>query len=155
MPTGVHELFIDGVEDAIRSQLKVIRNGSGPEARFAQKVRPARSTEIEFPAEEAPSGRKSRYEPDASFWHDDAEYPGVVIEVAYSQKKSCLGRLAENWILDSDASVQAVVCVHIEYGNKELRKATLSVWRPELATTDDGLELRAVEEVADKVGPFS
>lgn len=29
MPTGVHELFIDGVEDAIRSQLKAIRNGSG------------------------------------------------------------------------------------------------------------------------------
>lgn len=80
---------------------------------------------------------------------------GAIVEVAYSQKKSCLGRLAENWILDSDASVQAVVCVHIEYGNKELRKATLSVWRPELATTDDGLELRAVEEVADKVGPFS
>lgn len=28
MPTGVHELFIDGVEDAIRNQLKLIRNGS-------------------------------------------------------------------------------------------------------------------------------
>ncbi|KAF2181492.1 hypothetical protein K469DRAFT_691976 [Zopfia rhizophila CBS 207.26] len=44
MPTGVHELFIDGVEDTIRSQLKAIRSGSGKAASFAQKVRPARST---------------------------------------------------------------------------------------------------------------
>jgi hypothetical protein len=67
MPTGIHELFIDGVEDEIRSQMKAIRRGSGKEARFAQKVRPARSTVIEFPAEGISSDRKSRYEPDASF----------------------------------------------------------------------------------------
>ena len=84
MPTGVHELFIDGVEDVIRSLLKVMRSGSGPEARFAQTVQPARSTEIEFLVEEGPSSRKSRYEPDASFWHNDAEYLGVIIVVAYS-----------------------------------------------------------------------
>lgn len=147
MPTGVHELFIDGVEDAIRSQLKVIRNGSGPEARFARKVRPARSTEIEFPAEEAPSGRKSRYEPDASFWHDDAEYPGVVIEVAYSQKRKRLYRLAESYLLDSDASVQVVVGLDVEYGTRGSRKATLSVWRTQVI----GDELQVVEEVADEV----
>ena len=82
MPTGIHELFIDGVEDAIRSQLKAIREGLGPEAHFAQKLRPARSTEVEFPVENDPSGKKSKYEPDASFWHDDAEYPGVIIEIA-------------------------------------------------------------------------
>ena len=147
MPTGVHELFIDGVEDAIRSQLKVIRNGSGPEARFAQKVRPARSTEIEFPAEEAPSGRKSRYEPDASFWHDDAEYPGVVIEVAYSQNRKRLYRLAESYLLDSDASVQVVVGLDIEYSKRGSRKATLSVWRAQVV----GDELQVVEEVTDEV----
>ena len=84
MPTGIHELFIDSVEDTIRSQLKVIRNGSDKAALFAQKVRPARSTEIYFPVEDAPPSTKSKHEPDASFWHDDAQYPGVIIEVAYS-----------------------------------------------------------------------
>ena len=128
MPTAIHELFIARVEDDILSQLKIIREGSDDAATFARKVQPARSTEIFFPVENAPATKQSKHEPDASFWHQDAKYPGVIIEVAYSQKKSCLGRLAENWILDSDASVQAVVCVHIEYGNKELRKATLSVW---------------------------
>ncbi|KAF2788653.1 hypothetical protein K505DRAFT_255056 [Melanomma pulvis-pyrius CBS 109.77] len=146
MPTEIHERFIDKVEDDIRSQLKTIQNGSGKKAEFAQKVHPARSTHIRLGTS---TSSKSKYEPDASFRHKEAQYPGVIVEVAYSQKKSCLGRLAENYILDSDASIRAVVCVHIEYGNKESRKATLSVWRPKLLTTDDGLELRAVEGVAD------
>ncbi|OWY42261.1 hypothetical protein AALT_g11983 [Alternaria alternata] len=146
MPTEIDERFIDKVEDDIRSQLKTIQNGSGKKAEFAQKVHPARSTHIRLGAS---ISSKSKYEPDASFRHKHAQYPGVIVEVAYSQKKPCLGRLAENYILDSDASIRAVVCVHIEYGNKESRKATLSVWRPELVTTDDELVLQAVEGVAD------
>lgn len=149
MPTGIHERFIDAVEDDVRSQLKAIRNGSGKKAEFAQKLHPARSTEIRFDASTLSS--KSKYEPDASFRHEDAQYPGVIFEVAYSQNKTCLGRLADNYILDSDASVRAVVCLHIEYSNKESRKATLSIWRPQLFDTPDGAELRAVEVVADEV----
>ncbi|KAI9768900.1 MAG: hypothetical protein M1839_003854 [Geoglossum umbratile] len=84
MPTGGHELFIDSVEDTIRYQLKTIRGGSDKAALFAQKVRPARSTEICFPVEDTPPTTKSKHEPDASLWHDDAQYPGVIIEVTYS-----------------------------------------------------------------------
>ena len=151
MPTGVHELFIDGVEDAIRSQLKVIRGGSNKAALFAQKVRPARSTEIYFPVDDAPPSTKSKHEPDASFWHDDAQYPGVIIEVAYSQKRKRLGRLAEEYLLDSDASVQVVIGLDIEYGKKGSRKATLSVWRTHMVHTGNGDELRVVQETADEV----
>ena len=118
MPTGIHELFIDSVEDTIRSQLKVIRNGSDKAALFAQKVRPARSTEIYFPVNNAPPSTKSKHKPDASFWHDDAQYPGVIIEVAYSQKRKRLGRLAKDYLLDSDASVRVVVGLDIKYGRK-------------------------------------
>lgn len=150
MPTGIHERFIDAVEDDIRSQLKKIRNGSGKKAEFAQKVHPGRSTEIRFNTDALSS--KSKYEPDASFGHEEAQYPGVIIEVAYSQKKTCLDRLADNYILDSDASIQVVVCIHIEYNNKETNKATISIWRPQLLDTPDGPELRAVEVVADEVG---
>lgn len=149
MPTEVHELFIDQLEDDIRSQLKVIRGGSDRKARFAQKVRPARSTTIRFNASDPSS--KSKYEPDAAFRHKAAQYPGVVIEVGYSQKKKLLGRLAENYILDSYASIRVVVGLDIEYGKGKSQKATLSIWRPQLFETSDGLELRAVEEVADEV----
>jgi hypothetical protein len=151
MPTGVHELFIDGVEDAIRSQLKAVRSGSDRAARFAQKVRPARSTEIYFPVENGPPNTKSKYEPDASFWHDNARYPGVIIEVAYSQKRKRLDRLAQDYLMDSDASVQVVVGLDIEYSKKESRKATLSVWRTCVVHTTGGDELQVVKEVADQV----
>jgi len=153
MPTGVHELFIDGVEDAIRSQLKLIRNGSDRAALFAQKVRPARSTEVCFQVDDAPPGTTSKHEPDASFWHKDARFPGVIIEVAYSQKRKRLGRLAEDYLLDSNASVQVVVGLDIEYGKKGSRKATLSVWRTHVVNTADGNELRVVQEVVDDVCP--
>lgn len=96
-------------------------------AEFAQKVRPARSTQIRF--EGSTLSSKSKYEPDASFRHEDAQYPGVIVEVAYSQKKPCLGQLAKNYILDSDVSVRAVVCVHIKYDNKRPHKAMLSICR--------------------------
>ncbi|KAF2844319.1 hypothetical protein T440DRAFT_523590 [Plenodomus tracheiphilus IPT5] len=92
---------------------------------------------------------KSKYEPDASFRHEDAQYPGVIIEVAYSQKKTRLGRLAENYLLDSDANVRVVVGLDIAYSKKS-RKATLSVWRPQLFDTPDGPELRAVVVVVDE-----
>ncbi|KAF2466100.1 uncharacterized protein BDR25DRAFT_336652 [Lindgomyces ingoldianus] len=149
MPTGVHELFIDGVEDAIRSQLKAIRRGSDKAARFAQKVWPARSTEIEFPVEDCPTGRRSKYEPDASFWHENAQYPGVIIEVAYSQKKKRLGQLAEDYLLDSDANVRVVVGLDIEYGKKGshvlrvVQEAANEIFRDEqgIATDHPGLQL--------------
>jgi hypothetical protein len=148
MPSAVHELFLEGVEDEIRNQLRVIRSGFDRKAQFAQKVRPTRSTEIRFPAGASPS--KSKYEPDASFKHKDAEYPGVIIEVAYSQKKKRLAQLADNYLMDSDTSIRAVVCLDIEYGKDESRRATLSIWRPQLFDVDGRRGWRAVEVVADE-----
>jgi hypothetical protein len=84
-------------------------------------VYPARSTEIYFPVDNFPSGRKSKHESNASFWHDDAQYLEVVTEVAYSQKRKRLGRLAEDYLLDSDASVQVVVGMDIKYGRRGSR----------------------------------
>ena len=162
MPTGIHEMFIAGVEAAIYSQLRLISDGSNGAALFAQKVHPARSTEIHFPVDDpvddpvdnAPPSTKSKHEPDASFWHQGAQYPGVIIEVAYSQKRKSLGRLAEDYLLDSDASVQVLVGLDIEYGKKESRKATLSIWRTHVVHTPNGDELRVIQEIADEVCPI-
>jgi hypothetical protein len=151
MPTAVHEVFIARVEDAVFSQLKLIREGSDDAAAFAQKVNPARSTGIYFPVDNASPGKESKHEPDASFWHDKAHYPGVIIEIAYSQKKKRLSRLAEDYLLDSDANVRAVVGLDIEYGKKGSRKARLSVWRTRVFYTPAGDELRVSHEIADDV----
>lgn len=64
-----------------------------------------------------------------------------------------MDRLAEEYLLDSDASVQAVIGLDIEHGKKESRKATLSVWRTHVAHTDEGFELRVVQTIADEVYP--
>jgi len=144
-------LFIARVEDDIYTQLKSIRDGSDDAAAFAQQIHPARSTEIYFPIDDGPPGARSKHEPDASFWHTDARYPGVIIEVAYSQKRKRLGRLAEDYLLDSNASIQVVVGLDIEYGRKGSRKATLSVWRTHVVSSADGNELRVAQSVVDEV----
>ena len=86
MPTGVHELFLARVEDAIRSQLNQFAAEIVRQRPSHGKVWPALSIKTCFSVENAPSNSKSKYEPDASFWHN-AQYPRVIIEVAYSQKK--------------------------------------------------------------------
>jgi hypothetical protein len=86
MPSVVHELFVQAVEDAIRTQLKALRRKLGRTAQFAQKVQLSGSTEILLVASDPSS--KSRYGPDVSFWHDSAQYPGVIFEVAYSLEKT-------------------------------------------------------------------
>lgn len=88
MPTGVHKLFINGVEDAIQSQLKAIHGGSDKAALFAQKVRPSRSAEIYFLVDDALPSTKSKYEPDASFWHEDAKCPGFNWNEGYAAEEN-------------------------------------------------------------------
>ncbi|KAF2758767.1 hypothetical protein EJ05DRAFT_438545 [Pseudovirgaria hyperparasitica] len=150
MPTAIHELFLARVEEAIHNQLKSIYAESTSRSTFAKKVKIARSTRIHLPNDKDPDGIQSKYEPDTSFWHDDAEYPGVVIEVAYSEKRKHLTSLADAYLLDSDANIQSVVGLDIEYGEKRSRKATLSVWRTRIFHTAHGDELRAVQEIVDE-----
>ncbi|KAL9618293.1 MAG: hypothetical protein Q9160_007004 [Pyrenula sp. 1 TL-2023] len=148
MPTPLHECFLDDVENEIRDQLMSIRRGSDSAAIFAQKIRSLRSSTVKFLP-----GSKSKHDPDSSFKHSDAKYPGVIIEVGYSQKRKSLSRLAEDYLLDSNANIQIVVGLDIEYGKIEndSRKATLSVWRTHLVPVADGQELRVVQEIKDKV----
>lgn len=154
MPTSIHETFIASVEEAILEQLRLIRDGSNEAALFAQKVHPTRSSEIHFPVDGALPSTKSKHEPDASFRHEGARYPGVIIEVAYSQKRKSLGRLADDYLLDSNANVRVLVGLDIEYGNRKSRKATLSVWRPHVTHAADGDELGVVQEIANEVCPI-
>lgn len=145
MPTETHEHFLEQVKDAIWSQVKALRDGTGKAAQFAKNVRSGGSSRIKY----SDSG-KSKNEPDAIYVHREADYPGVIIEVAYTEKKKDLRRLAHKYILDSDANVQVVVGLDVEYGQKSSRKATLSIWRPQIFDTAEGPELRAVEEALDE-----
>ncbi|KAJ8059729.1 hypothetical protein OCU04_011373 [Sclerotinia nivalis] len=69
----------------------------------------------------------SKHDPDAQFRHPRARFPGIVIEVSYSQKRKNLDFLADDYIIGSNGNIKVVVGIDVEY--KNTKKATLSVWR--------------------------
>ena len=70
---------------------------------FAGNIENSASAEINF--EDAECGS---HQPDASFQHFEAQYPGVILELSYSQEKKNLSRLANKYILGSDADIRVV-----------------------------------------------
>ena len=142
MPTTLHEEFITSIVEEIQVQLRSIQDRS---AEFANEIRPGGSASIKFTDEEY-----GKHDPDAQFRHSKAQFPGVVIEVSYSQKRKDLERLADDYILGSDSDIRVVVGLDIEY--KTGKKATLSVWRPNIITNEAGeKELVAQLVVANQV----
>jgi hypothetical protein len=144
MPGLLHEQLASSIVEVILQQLYSIANGAGPAAHFAQKIRLTGSPTITFD-----DPQFGRHEPDASFKHADSKYPGVVIEVSYSQKRRDLPRLADDYILGSDAIIRAVVGVDIDYRGKT---ASVSIWRPRIEVNATGEEeLVAHRTLSDQV----
>ena len=70
--------------------------------------------------------------------------------VLYAQKRKDLERLADDYIFGSDSDIRVVVGLDFEY--KTGKKATLSVWRPNIITNEaGGKELVAQRIVANQV----
>ncbi|KAL5337396.1 hypothetical protein BJX70DRAFT_409293 [Aspergillus crustosus] len=125
MPSPLHEIFW----------------GNG--ANFAKNINHFASSWIDLPYDsENDKTLYVRREPDASFRHPKARYPGVVIEVCYSQKGRQIPALADDYLLNSNGSINAVVFLDIEYRDKE---ASYSVWRPcfEVVEREEETELSA------------
>jgi hypothetical protein len=108
------------------------------------RIEDSGSTRLTFPDSDY-----GPHDPDSSFRHLEAQYPGIIIEVSYSQKRKDLPRLADDYILGSDGNVCAVIGLDVEYRGK---MATLSVWRPRILINDDGSEeLQAEQTVINQV----
>ncbi|KAK0104985.1 hypothetical protein ONS95_004645 [Cadophora gregata] len=122
MPGDRHEEFIARIVKEIQDQLEAIR---GPSASFARQIESRASTT--FKSSDPDYGR---HDPDAQFKHLKAQFPSVIIEVSHSQKKRDLPHLADEYILGSDANIQVVVGIDIEYRGDNAGMATLSVWEP-------------------------
>ena len=145
MPTLLHNKVAMNIVDGIREQLRSIASGVGKAAAFAQKIDHSPGVII-FDDPDF-----DRHDPDASFRHYEAKYPGVIIEISYTQKRKDLLRLADDYILGSDARVRVVVGVDLDYRGK---MATLSIWRPRIEINDAGEEeLIAHQTVSDQVFP--
>jgi hypothetical protein len=148
MPSPIHKKLLAGVVIEITHQLSTITSRQGPSADFARDIEYWASTTIEFNDPDY-----SRHDPDASFGHLKARYPGIILEVSYTQKRKDLLRLADDYILGSTGNIRVVIGLDIEYLGKT---ATLSIWRPRFLVDDDGEEeLRAEQTVINQVYLFS
>lgn len=150
MPSPVHDTFCARIVDEISKQLRQFQETDGPLADFAKQVEHFATSRIFIPEDTHDSKQKfSRREPDASFGHRQALYPGVIVEVCYSQKSKRISHLADEYILNTDGSVNAVVALDIDY--KGSNRATITVWRPEYATVDGVEEFRATAVIEGQV----
>ncbi|KAJ5096708.1 hypothetical protein N7456_007429 [Penicillium angulare] len=141
MPSPVHNIFCAGIAEEVLRQLKQFEQTEGC-ADFAKEIVHLATSRLIIPTEMADEKQTyARREPDASFKHRPARFPGVIIEMCYSQKSKAISRLADEYILDTDGSVNAVIGLDVDYiGSK---KATLTVWQPEYTIVDGIEELQA------------
>jgi hypothetical protein len=111
---------------------------------FIKAIRPVRGGLYFLDDDER---RTILHTPDIRFCHNDAGWPGIVIEVAPPEKKKSLPGLADNYILRSNGDIGVMVGVNL--GGKESKEASISVWRLKLSTNDDGEREGEVEQVVD------
>ncbi|KAK3943624.1 hypothetical protein QBC46DRAFT_27069 [Diplogelasinospora grovesii] len=146
MPSPVHEFFTASVEDEMYNQLTRV-------GEFAAKIAKGRSSRIFL--KEGISGESSevlhtvRREPDGQFQHHWPAYPGVVLEVSYSQDRKDLRKLASDYILGSNGDIKAVIGLDVNYNGKQ---STVSLWRPNYFEEDGEEILEVRQEIVNK--PF-
>lgn len=153
MPTPTHDFFSACVGEEISKELKKINERKDAAGSFAAQIRNGGTSRIilkeissseddnEAQDERQTNRRYHRREPDAQFQHRGAEYPGVVIEISYTQNGKDLSKLAWDYITYSNGDIKMVVGLDLRYDTKE---ATVAVWRPRYIH-EEGEELDILE----------
>ena len=121
MPTSIHEIFTEFVVQEIWSQLKKIAREDDV-AGIANSVRSEASSDVRLYGHGSIKKKRDlQRSPDASFAHADSQYPSVIIEIAYSQRRKDLARLADEYICGSDGNISVVLGLDIAYGDSSKR----------------------------------
>jgi hypothetical protein len=150
MPTPVHEAFSRLLAEHLRHELDSISRNNEKARSFASNIRSVGSSRILLrEGIDTTDSAWPRRQPDEQFQHKDATYPGVVIEVSYSQDGKALRRLAQEYILYSNGDIKLVLGIDIN----ETAECTVSTWRPRYiqAADEDIDELVVFQELASRV----
>ncbi|RFU72612.1 telomere-associated recq-like helicase [Trichoderma arundinaceum] len=154
MPSAIHEFAVNALSKRISDQLSAISKGKDPAAEFAAKIANGGSARIlldDISDDEFQPSKPVRREPDTQFQHREAFYPGVVIEVSYSQDGKSLRKLASDYILRSNGDIRVVIGLDLNYHGKE---STVSMWRRNFLQ-EDGEELETLEVMQEiRCQPF-
>lgn len=133
MPLPAHEIVIRDIDAEIVTQLRA--KTSPPQVKALQSLGSSTYNLPEDPHRGRDDGYNS-HSPDASFGLADEQYPGVVLEVANTQKAKSLEQIADDYIVGSEGHVRVLVAVKFNYARS--KKATLSVWKSVVAQNADG-----------------
>jgi hypothetical protein len=142
MGSALDEAFLTKVNREIDRQLRNLKSD------FAQNIAFMGCPSLEF------GGKYGFHANNGCFAHEEATYPGVVIEVSYPEKRRYLGYLADDCILGSNGNIRAVVGLDIVYqgqSNNQSKKATLSIWKPNITVDKGQRTMRVRQEVVDLV----
>ncbi|KAA8570597.1 hypothetical protein EYC84_002854 [Monilinia fructicola] len=122
MPSVRHETFSAKVSRETEAQLVKIANGPKNEtSEFASKISTGRSGKVylrEFDSDDDDLELIKDWierEPDEQFQHEGAVYPGVVFEIASSQSRKSLEKVAWDYIQYSNGSIKVVVGFQLGY----------------------------------------
>ncbi|KAG2005125.1 hypothetical protein GB937_009084 [Aspergillus fischeri] len=132
MPSPVHDFFVASVAGEISKQLQTIIDEGGPASEFVALITNGGSSQILLRADNSKDGQSVdtklclQRQLDAQFQHCLAAYPGVVIEVSYSQNAN-LRKLALDYIMNSNRNIKVIIGIDIKYDRKE---STVSFWHP-------------------------
>ncbi len=140
MPTTIHESFGDSIGSEINRQLHMIRNGNNPAAILARKIWCIGSASI-FLEDGA------RRDPDKEFTYEGTTCPGLVIEIAYSQRKKDLPRLADRYIVESSGQTQMVIGIQLDYRGS--KSGMVKVWCPMYGLDAEGRYLASEEMLSE------
>jgi hypothetical protein len=138
MVSPFHEQMVADVIDSISAQLEKFRYD--PRVRtvdLAARIRRAGSSDISLP-----DGSKNTKQPDCRYNHINcgvncSVYPGLILEVSYSQRQKDLEGLAREYIQKSGGAIRTVVGIKIDYlapkttssGLSGAGSGKFSVWR--------------------------
>ena len=131
MATMLHEVFAFKLATVIKERYESLAEIQVETRPFINKITPA-GGRLHFKE----NGKKFKHVPDIMFYHQDAVWPGVVIEVSYSQRRKSLVNLADDYLLASDGGIRLMVGMDLEY--RKSKKASISTWRLKILPGDDG-----------------
>lgn len=139
-PTPFHASIISKLVAEIESLLVVISQANTAAGAFTGLLRADVSPALYLIGSEDDDGPPfSRRHPDAAFWHVNARWPGVVIEITngdkYAGKRRSMFMIAKDCILKTDGEIRVVVSLAID---SESSIGSISTWRAVTVHTADG-----------------
>ena len=121
MPGPLHETLSEEISVDISFQLNTLARGAkGRAAEFARGIDKTGSADVTF------NDHADVLQPDKSFSHEDCGFPGLVIEISWSQREKDVVEKARSYLKWSKGEIRTVV--GIECGYRRKAPATFTIW---------------------------